>query len=792
MPFFPPARLRKLPLRKLPSRLLSALALLLAAQTVAPAAVENAAPAVEPSAHDLTFSKLAPSWDEAVPLGNAHVGALVWQKGANLRFSLDHVALWDLRQKPAMAELDRYNFKWVEKQALTRNYKLVQDRYDTPYGRIPFPTKIPGGALEFDARALGETESVRLYLRNALCEVKWRSGVRLQTFVHASENSGWFRFENAPQNFEPRLDAPPYGERKKGRVANSLQTGTLGTLGYSQGKIVRSGDTLLYHQTGSNGFFYEIAVAWRRDGNALEGVWTIRPKTENATANATVPPLAEQLKKTLQTGFSAAYTAHKKWWQNYWAKATVSIPDAQLAKQYHNEMYKFGAAARKDAPPISLQAVWTADDGKLPPWFGDFHHDLNTQLSYWPCYAGNRLEEGSGYLNWLWDIIPESKKYTRSFFGVDGLNVAGVGTIKGEPMGGWIQYSFGITVSAWLSQHFYLHWLYSRDKDFLKNRAYPYLKEVAIFLDNISVRDAAGKRKLPLSASPEIFNNSRQAWFLTTTNYDLALIRFVFGAADECARELGEFTEADRWRTILSEWPDYDLDSDGALTFAKGFPQTQSHRHLSHIMAMHPLGLIDPANGERDKKIIAATLKKLDKVGSAEWCGYSFSWLGNVKARALDGEGAAKALKIFAGSFCLPNTFHVNGEQTRLGYSSLHYRPFTLEGNFAFASGIHEMLLQSHTGVIRLFPAIPAAWKEASFENLRATGAFLVSAKLAGGKVVSVRVFSEKGGLLRIGKPDGANANTLKLRGGKLLKEENNIWFIETSAGEEVFGSSLL
>ena len=88
----------------------------------------------------------------------------------------------------------------------------------------------------------------------------------------------------------------------------------------------------------------------------------------------------------------------------------------------------------------------------------------------------------------------------------------------------------------------------------------------------------------------------------------------------------------------------------------------------------------------------------LDKVGPDGWCGYSYSWLGNLKARAFDGEGAAQALKTFATCFCLPNSFHANGDQTKPGKSKFTYRPFTLEGNFAFAAGIQEMLLQSHTG----------------------------------------------------------------------------------------------
>ncbi|MDR0756522.1 MAG: hypothetical protein LBF85_01585 [Tannerella sp.] len=312
---------------------------------------------------------------------------------------------------------------------------------------------------------------------------------------------------------------------------------------------------------------------------------------------------------------------------------------------------------------------------------------------------------------------------------------------------------------------------------------------MAVFLDNISVRDADGRRKLPISASPEIYNNSLEAWFLTTTNYDLALIRFVYTAAEACARELGLDSEAGKWHAILSEWTSFDLDENRALTFTKGFPYNESHRHFSHQLAIHPLGLIDRSNGETDRQIIDATIRKLDEVGPDRWCGYSYSWLGNIKARNLDGEGAAKALKIFAEHFCLPNTFHVNGDLTRQSQQggdprSTYYYPFTLEGNLAFAAGIHEMLIQSHTGVVRLFPAVPASWKDVSFERLRTVGAFLVSAQRNGGKILSITVESEKGGVLRLAKP-AADDNYIET-GGKTLEDKNGVWTIKMNAGETI------
>jgi len=175
-------------------------------------------------------------------------------------------------------------------------------------------------------------------------------------------------------------------------------------------------------------------------------------------------------------------------------------------------------------------------------------------------------------------------------------------------------------------------------------------------------------------------------------------------------------------------------------------------------MAIHPLGLIRWENGERDRAIIRASLADLEEKGTSWWTGYSFSWLANLAARARDGKKAEKALELFSTSFCLRSSFHCNGDQSGKGYSNFRYRPFTLEGNFAAAAGLQEMLLQSYSGTIRLFPAIPPEWKDVSFKTLRAEGAFLVTAERVDGVTERVEILSEKGGVCRIENPFGRAA----------------------------------
>nr|WP_295927454.1 glycoside hydrolase N-terminal domain-containing protein [uncultured Dyadobacter sp.] len=701
--------------------------------------------------HNLHFEKLAQVWDEALPLGNGTIGALIWEREGRLRFSLDRADIWDMRP---MAGLHReeFSYKWVQEQVRKKDYKPVQQYFDAPYDREPAPSKIPAGALEFSLPAEWKVKRAEVLLTSATAEVEWSNGMVLKTFVHATAPVGWFRFENVKHDMVPEIIAPRYsGAVKEGGEVNSLVGDDLARLGYKQGTIARGTGSITYRQEGWGGFSYEVSVQWKPLKNGvIEGVWSVSSHYPDATA----APVASTLTTNALKGtYAAAIKTHNGWWSKFWGMSSVSVPDPLIEKQWYLEQYKFGSAARRGAPPISLQAVWTADNGRIPPWKGDYHHDLNTQLSYWPAYSGNHLEEALGYLDHLEQNKDNYLRYTKRYFGVNGLAVPGVTTLDGTEMGGWIQYSLSPTVSGWLAQHYYLQWRYGMDKAFLKDRAYPWFRLVCEFFENITIKNEKGQRQLPISSSPEIRDNKLEAWFPNTTNYDLALIRFTFQAGSELALAASDREQAKKWQMILSEFPAFASTANSELMFAPSLAYDESHRHFSHLMAIHPLGLIKWEDSEEARKTIRSSIALLDKVGPDYWCGYSYSWLANLKARAKDGDGALKALEIFARAFCLPNSFHANGDQTKSGLSKFTYRPFTLEGNFAFAAGLQEMMVQSYAGFIEIMPALPAEWTDAAFESLRAEGAVLVSASKRGGRVVSVKLKAERDGDIVLKKP---------------------------------------
>lgn len=694
------------------------------------------------SSSDLDFKDLPTSWDEGIPLGNATVGMLVWKNQHAVRFSLDRADLWDLRPTDSLSG-PNFRFDWVTQHVKNKDDQPIHKKMDWPYDNNAAPSKIPGAALEFNVP--GQVKNVHLYLNNAVCRVEWENGITLQTFVQASHPVGWFVFQHVASGFKPILIAPRY-EQGSNEQTDPVAGQDLRRLGYKQGNIEASEHQIVYHQKGWGDFYYDVVVRWNQIGDTCFGVWCIESSLSKEKAEMVA-------NSALKKGWQSEYNHHLSYWSNFWKQSSVQLPDPILQRQYDNEMYKLGSTSREHSYPISLQAVWTADNGKLPPWKGDYHHDLNTQLSYWPVYTGNHLSEGLGYLNTLWNQRDVYRKFTKAYFGKDGLDIPGVCTLTGEAMGGWIQYSLSQTTAAWLAQHFYLHWKYSGDNRFLKERAYPFIKEVATFLSQQLKEDADGHLRLEYSTSPEIFENSLRAWFTNMTNYDLSLNRFLFKAAIEMSKKLNLKEDSERWNTIYNKLPDFNVDSDGALTFAKGTPYTMSHRHFSHAMSIFPLSLINWEDGTKAQHTINCTLEKMEKVGPDWWTGYSYAWFACMKARAKDGDAAVRYLLDFANCFCLPNTFHVNGDQSGTGKSKFTYRPFTLEGNFAFAAGVQELLLQSYTGTIRVFPAIPRNWKNVSFNNLRAEGAFLVSASITDGKISHLKIYSERGNLLKLISP---------------------------------------
>jgi alpha-L-fucosidase 2 len=270
------------------------------------------------------------------------------------------------------------------------------------------------------------------------------------------------------------------------------------------------------------------------------------------------------------------------------------LPDPALQRHYDMARYFYGAASRRGSPPIQLQGIWTADEGKLPPWKGEYANNLNTQVTYWPYLAADHLEEGLCLLDFLWNLLPRARQFAKAFYGAPGACLCGAMAVDGQPLGGWAPAAMTPTHSAWLAHAFYRHWRYTLDRQFLSDRAYPWCAEVGECIAALLKEGPDGKLKLPLSASPEFHDGRLQAWMKPPTTYDLALMRWLFGALAEMAGEMNDAAAAARWRQVLDRLEGFAIVEAGngvhsqALMLSPGERLTESHRHFSHLMASIP------------------------------------------------------------------------------------------------------------------------------------------------------------------------------------------------------------
>jgi alpha-L-fucosidase 2 len=685
--------------------------------------------AVQAAPSDLRLAAPIERWDEALPLGNGLLGGLVWGAGNTLNVSLDRGDLWDLRV-PEVLRSEEWTFATVRRLVAEGDHERRVELFDDPYDMIPYPTKLPGGRLVvvLDSDMVAREFTLRL------------STAEAQVSYGDREATGFFSAVEPVALF--RLPSPT------AHVALTRPT-SLDVLGYPPADTGRGAGTVWMEQRAALGLRYAIVAGTRPDGDGMVLAVTI---ASTADGDDPLDIARARVASALERGYAAMAEPHRAWWRRFWDVSEVHLPDSAIQAQYDLAKYFYGAASRRGAPPIPLQGVWTADGGTLPPWKGDFHNDLNTQTTYLACDAAGLDEACESWLDFNWKLLPAYRRFAREFFGVGGAAVPGVMALDGQPLGGWGQYSLSPTMGAWVAQAYHLHWRYTGDHAFLVERAYPFLSEIGEATLALLEPDSAGMLKLPLSTSPEIRDNSPAAWLPPNSNFDLALLRWLFAALVETAEAAGDPEGAQRWGEALRRLDPLDRDAaTGALTFARGLPYAESHRHFSHAMALHPLALLDPEGA--DAATVHSTLDGLAEYGSDWWVGYSFSWYSAMLARAGRAEEALRQLEIFVRAFLLRNGFHANGDQIGGGYSRFTYRPFTLEGNFLAMHAVQEMLLQSWGGTVRVFPAVSARWADASFRDLRAEGGFRVSATRRGGCTARVGITATRDAELRLRDP---------------------------------------
>lgn len=687
--------------------------------------------------HQLHFEKWISRWDEALPLGNGRMGALIWGGPENLRFSLDRTDIWD-RSIPLYTDREEFTYKNLVRLAKAGETEEIRQLFDAPYNH-PAPTKLPAGKLLL---SFPKSRNIRscLDLQNAeaYLTVETDGGeIPVQALCHATTKSGMIRIGCARKSVDICLENPEFGnefeqkETKYDPNHREISQGSLKQLHYPAPIMkMENGNSEQevpeFHwfiQKVSDDFSFGVVVGILEKQEETQVFYRV---VTSADGKDWIEEAKAQLGEELRAGYECQQKSHRNWWQKYWEKSSLTLPDQEFEKNWYLTNYLFASCSRKGEYPMPLQGVWTADDGCLPPWKGDYHNDLNTQLSYTHFFKANHLEEGESFLDFLWKLRERAKRFAKIFYGTDGICLPGVMSIDGLPLGGWPMYSLSPTHQIWLCRSFEQYYRYTGDKSFLREKAWVYLRETAECITAL-LEEHDGKYVLPVSSSPEIHDDERESWLTPNSNYDLALLYYLYQTLVEFAKIL-ENGEEGRWQAILEKLPPLAVNEQKVLMLSPDESLMESHRHLSNAMAISPLGLL---SYETEKEIIDATILDYERLGSGMWVGFSFPWLSHLYAVQQNGEGAFEQLRIFWDSFCSPNGFHLNGDYKRRGYSTFHYRPFTLEANMFAADALQEMLLQADERELHLFPAVPEHWKkqEIAFERFRVYGGLLISAK---------------------------------------------------------------
>ncbi|MCI9123420.1 MAG: hypothetical protein HFH35_04955 [Eubacterium sp.] len=713
------------------------------------------------AAHNIT------RWDEALALGNGQMGCLVWGGPSGLRFSLDRTDIWD-DSVPVGINDAAFTYENLVRLARGKQTDTIRAVFDSPY-QHPTPTKLPAGKIILHMPQYENVESqLDLDTAQARLQLSGNAGesAEIKSIVHAGLAVGMILVNLPIGDFSVALLAPDFGKKEITPDAyatsetEKICKGSLRDLSYEKPKW----ETIhLEHGSYVQYFCQKINAHVPKEQSAVSYgiVMGVCAKADQTMIYYRIVTTKDgedvfeaavcDIKKYMDASYETLFSSHVQWWKEYWAQSSVCLADKEMEKNWYIANYLLASCSRKGYYPMPLQGVWTADEDLLAPWKGDYHNDLNTQMSYYSYLKANHILQGACFVDFLWDTKNAAAEFARSFYAADGICLPAVMTIKGEPLGGWPMYSLSPTNQIWLCRAFDDYYRYTGDLQFLKERLYPYMKETALCIGALLEKGPDGLLYLPISSSPEIHDDEAEAFLKPNSNYDLALLLYLYQTLEQYARFLAAdakaaCVDAAVWETDLQKWqetgsrlPPLAVDKRGVLMLADNEILTQSHRHFSHAHAIHPLRLLSYDTKE-NRRIIDAVIRDLEQLGTRMWVGYSFCWMAELYAVAHKGEQAAEMLRVFWDSFCSPNGFHLNGDYKKRGYSSFDYRPFTLEGNMCAADALQEMLLYTERGEVEPFPAVPAQWLQdgVSFQNFRAEGAILVSAKAEKGKLTSL------------------------------------------------------
>jgi hypothetical protein len=649
--------------------------------------------------HDLVWEVLPQKFDHGIFHGNGMLGCTMFQDAPN-------------------------RFRWEMGRS-----DVTEHRRDN--ARLP----IGGMGLETVGKITHGTARLDLWNAEAVGELQTEKGtIKFRTFIHAIDMIMVVDIEASGEERSAKFswlaaDAVDKRNVKFKDPANPLL------------RMETDGDVSLCVQPRYAGG--EFATAWQEVKTGPDKRRLVISLADRFPGNGAGKAAAECVRKAVSADSNGLRASHRDWWHAYYPASFLSVPDAQIEGFYWIQMYKLACATRKDRQVIDLLGPWYRSTSWPRIWW-----NLNIQLAYSPVYVANRLELGESFtrfidakranfvLNakeiWKFDdcaTVPHTTCY-------EGLR--GDGTCAPEAFINPGDFTWAL----WL---YWQQYRYSMDDAFVTNQQqhafYPLLKGSINLYLKLLKPGADGKLHLPPMHSPEYSQTP-----YPDNNYNLSLLRW------GCTRLLYlnaryGFKDPQRaeWERVLRDLVPSPQNENG---FMIGATQAfeHSHRHWSHLLMVWPLRLLSVEQPE-NKALVEKTLKHwLTVENGKQIYGWSSAAASCLYSCMGDGDHALANLRAHHNNqkFVMPNTQYIEGSPV-------------IECSLVAATALQSMLLQSGDDYIRIFPAVPAEWKDAVFHDLRTEGAFLVSAARRGGKTrwVSIKSLAGEPCKVRLGF-DGA------------------------------------